>query len=94
MRRIGFTRRLLITTTGASLGLLGIFLALAADRSTDVNSEGTAIFVAVAFTAALGGAAVTRRMSTAIIAAILAVLATPATFVLLIFAACSSGVCD
>ena len=95
MQGIVFTRRLLITATGAGLGLLGILLAFAADRSTDVNLEGTTIFVAVALASGLVGAFLTRRLVTAIIAAILAAMAVPASFVVIIVAACSSGAfCD
>jgi hypothetical protein len=94
MREITFTRRLLVTAMGAGLGVLGILFADAADRSADVNSGGIAIFVAVALTAALVGAALTRRVVSAMMAAILAALAVPATYVLLIATACSSGICD
>ena len=94
MRPIAFPRRLLITGTGAGLALLGILSALKADRSTGANPEVTAIFVAVALAAALVGAAVTRRVVTAIIAAVVAALAMPATLVVLVYAACSSGGCN
>jgi hypothetical protein len=95
MRPLVFARRLLITATGAALGLLGTLLAIAADRSTDVSAGGAATFVAVALAGGLAGAAVTRHFATAIVAAILAAVAVPATFLLIVAAACSSGaICD
>jgi hypothetical protein len=94
MRVIVFRSRLMITATGAGLGLLGIFLALTSDGRILLSPQGIAIDVSVASAAALGGAAVTRRVVTAIIAAVLAALAMPATLVLLVYAACSSGACS
>jgi hypothetical protein len=93
MRIIVFRSRLMITATGAGLGLLGIFLALTSDGRILLSPQGIAIDVSVASAAALGGAAVTRRVVTAI-AAVLAALAMPATLVLLVYAACSSGACS
>jgi uncharacterized membrane protein YfcA len=95
MRTLVFPRRLLLTATGAGLGLLATLLAIAADRSIDVDPEGAAIFVAVAVAGALTGAALTRRLAATIFAAILAALAVPAAFVVIIGVACSSGaICD
>lgn len=94
MRRLAFGLRLLITMTGAGLGFAVTLLAIAADRSISIEMSGVGIFLAVAATGALVGAAATRRWVPAVVAAILAGATVPAVYVVSILVACGSGLCD
>ncbi len=94
MLRLAFGHRLLITTTGAGLGLAATLLTIAADRSISIEMWGVGIDLAVAAAGALAGAAATRRWVPAIVAAILAGATVPAISLVSILVACGSGICD